>query len=330
MSAIVEARASVAMLLDALETRSALPTNGEERMPTTYTAAIRYVDEKRRLGRIGKASARHYLYTLTGFADAIGNPAVNRLNREHVEKWLLSLGEIAPNTARRSLSTVRNFAAWCVEHELLRRDPTVGMRGPRVPRTMPRNLATTDVANVLDVLDLRGRAAVLFMVQEGLRAGEVVGLTTDALDLDRQIAFVRGKGGHEREVPVSDETLAAVAEYLAESPAGPGMPLLRNYERPTKPITVGHLSRIVSEAMLSVGVKQRPNDGRSAHALRHTCATDMLDHGADVREVQEMLGHANLSTTVNVYLRRQRARETLRRAAAGRSYAAADAASVSA
>jgi integrase/recombinase XerD len=290
-------------------------------VPGLYGTCMRYVVEQKRLGVFTAATAKNNFYTLTSFADAVGpDLEVRRLTPEHVERWRLGLAAKAPGTVRREFSSVRTFCRWAVAHELLRKDPTVGIAAPKMPRAQPRALEPVDVAKLLLALDARCRVAALLMVQEGLRVGGVASLTTDRVDLDHRLVLVREKGGHERYVPLSDETTAAIAAYLEESPAGPGSPLIRDERRPWRPISANWLGRLISRAMRDAGVKVRSRDGRSAHALRHTCANDMLDHGADLRDVQEMLGHANLSTTANVYARRMVAANRLREAAAGRHY----------
>jgi integrase-like protein len=107
---------------------------------------------------------------------------------------------------------------------------------------------------------------------------------------------VNGKGGHQRVLPVSDETWDAVLAYLREHPTTAG-PLIRSYLNPHRGVNPAYISTLVGRWMSDAGVKQRSRDGRSAHALRHTAATDMLRAGAHLRDVQQALGHASLSTT---------------------------------
>lgn len=288
-------------------------------MAGLYSTTLRYVTERRKLGEFSRSTARDVWYTLAQFSASAGEQLpVGRVTKRHVEKWMLGR-DVAPGTLRTEFSRVRSFCTWCVDHDLMRRDPCRGIRGPRRPRVKPRALDRDQISKVLLEADERGRVCLLLMCQEGLRRSEVVGLTTDSVEVEKRLLFVTGKGGHERFLPLSDETAAAIEEYLAVHPAGPGMPLVRSYRYPTRPLHPGTLSQLVAGWMKSAGVKSRPRDGKSAHSLRHSCANDMLDAGAELRDVQEMLGHQLLSTT-SVYASRQAALGKLREAAAGRAY----------
>lgn len=280
---------------------------------------MRYVAEKKKTGEFARSTAKTNWYTLAAFADAVGaDMPVGRVTRKHVEKWRLTRN-VSPGTARAELSRVRAFCKWCVENDLMRRDPTRGIKGPRQPRREPRAIGHDGIAETLLHADDRGRVCILLGVQEGLRRAEVCGLTTDRVDLEDQLLTVLGKGNKERVVPLSHETAKAIDRYLTAYPAGPGMPLIRSYEQPTKGLHPDHLTRLAQRWMTDAGVKKGPGDGKSFHALRHTCANDVLDAGADLRDVQELLGHEHLATTQR-YLRRHVALGRLRDAASGRNY----------
>lgn len=285
-----------------------------------YGAVTRYIAERKKLGHLTAGTARGNFYVLVRFSDSVGTEVqLSRLKREHVRKWLLARNA-SPGTVRHELSVVRAFCKWAVEEDLLRKDPTLGIRPPKQPRLEPRSLNRGEIAEVLLHAGTRERVMVLLGVQEGLRIGEIARLTTDAIDKERSTAFIVGKGGHERWVPLSEETLKAIDRYLTVTPAGPGMPLLRSTVHPWKGLTVKYLSELMGKLMREAGVKKRARDGKSAHSLRHSCASDMLDQGADLRDVQEMLGHANLSTTANAYAKRRSSDVRLRKAASGRTY----------
>jgi site-specific recombinase XerD len=112
--------------------------------------------------------------------------------------------------------------------------------------------------------------------------------------------LVRGKGGHERVLPISDETMDALNRYLAEHPGGAG-PLVRSYHDEKSPITATHLGHLVAQWMLDAGIKQAAHDGRGCHSGRHTMASDMVRAGESLRNVQAALGHESISTT-QIYL----------------------------
>lgn len=212
---------------------------------------------------------------------------------------------------------VRCFCAWLVERGHVKRDPCYGMKAPRKPRTVPRALRRDDVAAVLAAApDLRARLVAILMLQEGLRCGEVAALELGDMDLREGIVRVVGKGGHQRMLAITQEAREEIHAYLGQYPANAG-PLIRSYQYPARglsPVTIGSMMR---KMMYEAGVKQRPRDGVSAHALRHTCATDMLRAGAHVRDVQAALGHQALATT-EIYI--PLLVDTLSDAMGGRTY----------
>src|SRR5262249_53055246 len=157
-------------------------------------------------------------------------------------------------------------------------------------KTVPRNISPEKITELLQYCDERLATAVLLGVQEGLRRFEIVGLTTSDIDVDDRILRVLGKGRKWREVPLADETYEQSGPYLERLPAGPGRPLIRSYLHPERGITGIRLGGLIREAMAEAGVKEAAWDGKSTHALRHSCADHMMDNGADIRDVQEMLG----------------------------------------
>lgn len=218
---------------------------------------------------------------------------------------------------RTRLSQLRCFCAWGVEHRYLRVDPTLGVRGPRQPRRLPRGLKLAEVrATLAKAPDARARLVLLLMFQEGLRRREVAGLSLGDIDMDERTMLVVGKGDHERTLPISAETWGALVAYLGTGRivAGPLIRSLVDGRSALQPATVG---RMVSAIMLDAGVKERAYDGRSAHSARHTAATDTLRAGGHLRDVQKMLGHVSLTST-EVYL--PLVVNDLRSAMSGRQY----------
>jgi integrase/recombinase XerC len=165
--------------------------------------------------------------------------------------------------------------------------------------------------------DLRGRAIVELMVGMGLRCIEVATVQVGDYDPRRRTMRVVGKGGHRRVLPVPAGTARAVDAYLQSGGITYG-PLIRSKNDPAAGITPLYLSTMVSRWMRAAGIKGARFDGVSAHALRHTCASDVLDRSGSLVVVQEMLGHADLNTT-RIYLRGAGLDE-MREAMEGRDY----------
>jgi len=239
--------------------------------------------------------------------DAVGEATVNAYV-EHLKRARDEEGRprFAPSSIARALVAVRSFHRFCVDEGLTALDPSEEVGAPRVPQGLPKALTEPEVEALLDAVEgddpraLRDRAILETLYATGVRISELVGLDREDLDLTDGLVRVLGKGSKERVVPVGRSARRAILDYRArgrpalERPATrrvPGDPLLLNARG-------GRLSRqscwtIVTGAGDRVGLEGR----LSPHVLRHSCATHMLEHGADIRVVQELLGHASLSTT---------------------------------
>lgn len=259
---------------------------------TTAEVAARYVRERRQRQEVRPGSLRTIRHTLNTFLDSAGwDLPVSKIRKSHVEKWL-GRRELGPASRRAQLSIVRTWCRWMVDNDLMMRDPTSGIRAPKQPRYLPRGLKLAQVQAILEAADgPRERLVVLLMCQEGLRCCEIVGLEVGDVDLDDGVLLVRaGKGGHQRMLPLTDETAEAVETYRRTMPRRAG-PLVRPEDGSDRHLSSKYLSRLVALLMRDAGVEA------TAHALRHTAATDMLRAGAHIRDVQQALGHLSLETT---------------------------------
>jgi len=213
---------------------------------------------------------------------------------------------LAPSSVARAIVAVRSFHRFCAAEGFVPHDPTEDVGAPRVPQGIPKALDEAEVDALLgacpgdDPRSQRDRALLETLYATGIRISEAVGLDVGDIDLDDGLVRVLGKGGKERVVPVGRSARRAVAGYLRD-----GRVHLRRGARRARDADAvflnargGRLSRqscwqIVQRAGARAGLGER----LSPHVLRHSCATHMLDHGADLRVVQELLGHASISTT---------------------------------
>ena len=250
--------------------------------------AEQYVADRLARSRFRPKTATTVTYTLRGLCRFV--PDGEPLTAAHLEAWLTGT-KMAPATARTRLSQVRAFCQWLLRHGHLAADPSCFIEGPRPPRYVPRGLKADAVGGALgQAPDARARLIILLMCQEGLRCGEVADLELGDVDFEERLMLIRGKGGHQRVLPLTDETWGAIGEYLSEHPAYAG-PLIRSYNDPYRGISPAYVSTLVARWIRSAGFEA------TAHALRHTAATDMLRSGAHLRDVQAALGHVSLSTT---------------------------------
>jgi len=244
------------------------------------------------------------LEDLLAFLDSRAITAPADVNARTLRAWLAELDErgLAKSSIQRRLSAARSFFKHLLKHGRIEAHPGEGLRAARVRRPLPKALVLEEVEKLLETPDrstTRGRrdlALLEVMYSAGTRAAETVGLDRADLDLARGVARVRGKGKKERLAALGSYAVAALRTYL-EDPARP---------KP-KPSAAGAvflnarggrlstraLGRLLEQACLTAGLTRTA----SPHSLRHSFATHLLDRGADLRAVQELLGHAHLVTT---------------------------------
>ena len=215
---------------------------------------------------------------------------------------------LAPASITRTLVAVRGLHRFLVAEELREEDPAADVEIPTVPRGLPKALTVEEITALFDGIvgddpvARRDRAILETLYGTGMRISELVGLSMGDADLHDGLVRVMGKGSKERIVPLGRHAAAALEAWLA--PAGRGAMEPARWARRTDADAVflnqrgGRLSRQgVWGVVRSRAAAVRLGDRLTPHVLRHSCATHMLDHGADIRTVQELLGHASISTT---------------------------------
>lgn len=222
--------------------------------------------------------------------------------------WLGSLDAagMARATIARRAATIRSFTAWAVRRELLPQDPALRLRAPRREKTLPQVVSRRQLEHVFSALEdaarageprlLRERAMLELLYATGIRVGELAGLDVDDLDQDRRTLRVLGKGNKERTVPYGQPAAASVADWLRRG--RPGLAVAASGSA----LFLGQRGRRVDQRQVRTAVQRHLGDTASAaatgpHSLRHSAATHLLDGGADLRAVQEILGHSSLATT---------------------------------
>jgi len=226
---------------------------------------------------------------------------------EHLRKH-----DVDSRSAARKLSCLRGFYKWLLLDRRIHHDPTVNIESPKAWKVLPKSLAEAEVNEMLEraamsashpkarATALRDRAILELLYGGGLRVSEVTNLSTGDLTLDAGRVQVRGKGDKERIVPLGRTALHALEEYLRE-----GRPNLARISTSRKARPASH-----DAARLFLSLRGMPltrqwiwrlvkavDKAASPHRLRHSCATHMVEHGADLRSVQLLLGHADISTT---------------------------------
>jgi site-specific recombinase XerD len=292
------------------------PEDRPQPHPAWREAMALFEADLRRRG-MAEATRRAYALDLGQFAlwcstQGLEPPQVTARTLRRYAALLSDRRNVATTVARK-LAALRAFFRTMREHGVVAHNPAELLPAPKRPAHLPRVLRPDEVAALLDripastPLELRDRALFEVAYASGLRAEELVGLDTGAVHFDAEELRVEGKGGRTRIVPVGEPALRAVARYLERA-----RPVLATGGREEPALFLSKSGRRLSTSdvrrRLRVWARQAAVvGGVSPHALRHSFATHLLDGGADLRAIQELLGHASISTT-QIYTRVESAR----------------------
>ncbi|MDR1413177.1 MAG: tyrosine recombinase, partial [Actinomycetes bacterium] len=278
-------------------------TDSASKKPDFYEQFITYLRDVRNLS---EHTLRAYATDLALFRLWVERKQFDPLtiNFKNLRHYLAEMNAIhaARSTIARRLASLRSFYAWMVETNRVEKNPAQLLVTPGRPRRLPKALRPADTEALLATPDVatptgaRDAALLEFLYASGGRVSEVVTLTIADLDFDQGMALVHGKGAKDRLIPLHTLAIDALKQYL-------------NYARPRlkpqpseaavflstrgHPLSTDAIRRIVAAVARAAGLSVHV----TPHMLRHSFATDLLNEGADLRSVQELLGHANLSTT---------------------------------
>ncbi len=246
----------------------------------------------------------HDVSRMAAFAAAAGRRGPGEVTTADLRRLLLSLKDVglAPASLGRNLSALRTYFRFLLGENLVVADPTERIDAPKGWKRLPEVLSVDEIARLLEAPDLahpqawRDRAMLEFAYASGVRVSELTGLRLRGLHLDEEFASVVGKGSRERLVPIGRRAIGALSIYLRET--RPRLDRGRSDGRVFLNARGGPLTRmgvwkILRQHVESAGIEKRV----TPHTLRHSFATHLLEGGADLVAVQEMLGHADISTT---------------------------------
>ena len=262
---------------------------------------------------VANNTIQSYRHDLAMYCLHLGKIDVMKVQPSHVSGFLKFLygRKLKPRSATRAFAAVRGLHKFLILEKATTENPTANVDRPRWWKPLPTVLSMEDVDKLLAApatgtpKGIRDRALLEVLYATGLRVSELVGLKMDGVNLDLHFVRCMGKGSKERIVPMGDSAAAAVSAYLAA----------RKVRTPTDYVFLnnrgGKLSRsgfwrILQAYGIQAGLKRR----LTPHVLRHSFATHLLEHGADLRAVQTMLGHSNISTTeIYTHVMRERLKE---------------------
>jgi tyrosine recombinase XerC len=256
---------------------------------------IRYLEIEK---NYSKHTVLNYHHDLEEFRLFLGESDLEKVDYLALRKFLAVLKEknLGSRSVARKLSALRSFFKFLVRENYLKVNPILSLLSPKLDKHLPSFLTEEEVTRLIgsviseDERGLRDRAIIETFYSTGIRIGELVGLSISDVDLIGGIIKVMGKGSKERIVPIGECAIKAIRQYLDKRKKQTDTLFLnKNNTR----ITDRGVRNIVKKYMRLSGAKQ----GVSPHTLRHSFATHLLNRGADLRSVQELLGHVNLSTT---------------------------------
>ena len=251
------------------------------------------------------AAYRRDVSAFVEFADRLGLDAPADVQRTHLRRWVANLATrgLARSTIARRIAAVRRYFAWLHRRGVVDTDPTVGLRAPSGSSRLPRVLRQDELDQLLDeppaAIDddpphrrVRDDAVIELLYGSGLRVAEVCGLRRDDLDLSAGVVRVLGKRAKWRQVPLTPGAVDALRAWLDD-----GRAHLAGADAPDDLVFLNLRGHQLSPRDCRRILDRRAAEPTHPHALRHTFATHLLDGGADLRTVQELLGHSDLQTT---------------------------------
>ena len=254
-------------------------------------------------------TTKGYVSDIREFSDFLAQRggSIDAITLDDLRNWLFSLTQkgLAKSSLARKSASIRSFTAWLFTTGKAGSDPGLRLRTPKVGRSLPKVVSHESLATVFDLLSakavadnplgLRDRAIVELLYATGARVSEIASLSTDDIDSSRQLLRVMGKGSKQRMVPYGQPAADALEQWMSV-----GRPQLLNEKSRNDLFLNSKGSRVGVRQIYSVVADLRaetPGGSAGPHSLRHSAATHLLDGGADLRAVQELLGHASLGTT---------------------------------
>lgn len=259
---------------------------------------LRYLSAER---NASEHTCRNYALDLAQFFAFFGHHRLSAISPLDIRRFVVDLStrRQARRTIARKLSCLRSFFRFLCREGTLEHNPAQAIPTPRLERRLPSFLDERQVTRLLGApptktwQGLRDRALLETLYSTGIRVSELTGLNRDDLDEISGTVLIRGKGKKERLCPIGETALNTIRTYLIKRPKKLRVPYAIFVSQKLTRLTVRHVDRLIARYVRLAGLPA----SISPHSLRHSFATHLLDRGADLRSVQELLGHASLSTT---------------------------------
>jgi len=256
---------------------------------------ILYLEVEKNYSRHTLLSYKNDLYDFMDFLGKVPLPKVDYLLLRKFFAYLRSR-QYRPRTLARKLSSLRRYFVFLQREGYIAHNPAVLLMSPKIDKPLPKFLTETEMVKLIEaphsekISEKRNKAIFELLYSSGLRVSELVSLNTDKIDLIGNVVKVLGKGKKERLVPLGDKAIEAIRSYLSQRKEKTSILFLnKNKTR----LSARSVRNIINKYVNTISLL----NNISPHVFRHSFATHMLNHGADLRSVQELLGHISLSTT---------------------------------
>lgn len=239
-----------------------------------------------------------YRRDLEIFFEFCGDIGIKDVQRNRINSYIRDLHEnhFSPTSIMRKIASIRGFFKWACTNGILKTNPALTLEQPKVPQKLPKVMTVEEINNLLNQnLNKLHRVIVELLYGCGLRVSELVNLKTTDYDLKGKFLECTGKGSKDRLVPLGKKAVEAIKNYLPERDY-----LLQKYNLNTKQFLINEKGKKVNRQEVYTLIHElgkKLHKSISPHTLRHTFATHLIENGADLRVVQELLGHSNVSTT---------------------------------
>lgn len=264
----------------------------------TLSEYLEYLEVEKGLSQNTIDAYRRDLSAFIDFCASLGAEELTQIQRNHLNSYILDLREkkYSATSVMRKIASLRGFYKWLCANEICVQNPTLTLEQPKIPRKLPKVMTILEIENILreDLTKIQ-KLIVELLYGCGLRVSELVGLKTNNIDLNASYLRCSGKGSKERLVPIGSKAKEALRDYFEHRDF-----LVKKHNLDTKNLFITDSGRFLSRQDVYNFIHQQGkkiNKNISPHTLRHSFATHLLENGADLRIVQELLGHSDVSTT---------------------------------
>jgi integrase/recombinase XerD len=252
--------------------------------------------------RLSKNTIDNYYFDIKKFIEYFNNN-ITKLNKENINKYIKSLDKKESSSINRNITSIRQFLKFLIKKGIYNEDIIDNLEYRKLPKKLPKYLTIEEIDKLLNIklntsFDYRNKAMLEIMYGAGLRINELINLTLNSIDLNNCILRTMGKGSKERIIPIGDVAIKWVKLYMNEHRNN----LIKKKNKSSDILFLNNHGKILSRSGFNKILKNIASENKidkylTPHVIRHSFATHLIENGADIRVVQELLGHENIETT---------------------------------